>query len=109
MSSAVSFECGCVLFFGALGTLRSLTLLTIFAIGTTKIAIRVAVITSTKTMNLKAMPYSLKLGILCNTAIRATLIAIANRIIKTIYMIPEIDGFSGIVVAVTRFLINKFI
>lgn len=55
------------------------------------------------------MPCSLKLGILCNTAIRATLIAIANRIIKTIYMIPVIDGFLGIVVAVTRFLINKFI
>ena len=34
---------------------------------------------------------------------------IANRIIKTIYMISVIDGFSGIVVAVTRFLINKFI
>ena len=73
-----------MLLFGALGALRALILLDTFAIGTTKIAIGVAVITSTKTMNLKAMPCSLKLGILCNTAIRATLIAIANRIIKTI-------------------------
>ena len=84
MSSAVSFECDCVLFFCALGTLRALTLLTIFAIGTTKIAIGVAVITSTKITNLNAVLCSLKLGMLYNTAIRVTIIARPIKIVNPV-------------------------